>query len=57
MAWDGIAVLVDFTKELGIEANGHASFLKVVLIPMEVNWEIEKSPGIEHVSERHRTWR
>lgn len=51
------AKLVQVVRELGIEANGHAAFLKVVQIPMDVTWEIEKSSGVEHVSERHRTWR
>jgi hypothetical protein len=31
--------------------------LKVIQIPLEVPWEIERVDGIEHVSERHRTWR
>ena len=51
------AKLVQVVKELGIEADGHAASLKVVQIPMEVPWEIEKIAGVEHVSERHRTWR
>jgi hypothetical protein len=51
------AKLVQVVEELGIDANGHAASLKIVQIPLEVPWEIEKSAGVEHVSERHRTWR
>ena len=43
-------------KELGNEANGHATLLKIVEIPENVLWVIEKRDGIEHVSEQHRTW-
>jgi hypothetical protein len=51
------AKLVQVVKDLGIDANGHAAALKVIQIPLEVPWEIERVDGIEHVSERHRTWR
>jgi hypothetical protein len=43
-------------EELGSEANGHCADLKVVEIPNNVQWEIEKAGGMEHVSETHRTW-
>jgi hypothetical protein len=49
--------LVQVVKELGIDANGHAASLKIVQVPLEVPWEIEKTDGVEHVSERHRKWR
>ena len=49
--------LVRIVEELGAEANGHCAALKVVEIPAEVEWMIEKkSGGIEWVSEAHRTW-
>ena len=48
--------LVQVIKELGPEANGHATSLKIVEIPPDVEWEIEKVNGTERVSERHRTW-
>ena len=51
------AKLVQVITELGDDANGHAASLKIVKIPLEVLWEIEKIDGVEHVSERHRTWR
>jgi len=43
-------------EELRAEANGHCAELKVVEIPQDVQWEIEKAGGVEHVSEVHRTW-
>ena len=49
--------LVQVVEELGAEANGHCAELKIVEIPNEVLWEIEKVGGVEHVSEVHRTWR
>ena len=48
--------LVRVVEELGTEANGHCAELKVVEIPPEVEWKIEKSGGVECVSEAHRTW-
>lgn len=50
--------LVQVVEELGAEAaNGHCAELKIVEIPDTVEWAIEKAGGMEHVSERHRTWR
>jgi hypothetical protein len=48
--------LVQVIEEFGAEANGHCAELKIVEIPNDVEWEIEKSGGVEHVSEVHRTW-
>jgi hypothetical protein len=48
--------LVAVVEELGTGANGHCAFLKVVSIPAEVKWEIQKNHGIERVTEIHRTW-
>ena len=39
------------------DADGTYSDLKVVEIPDGVNWYIEEYGGLEHVAERHRTWR
>jgi hypothetical protein len=50
------AKLVRVVEELHAEANGHCAELKVVAIPDEVQWEIAKTDGVEHVSEVHRTW-
>ncbi len=49
--------LVRVVEELGPQANGHAAALKIVEIPQDVRWQIEKTDGVEHVSEAHRTWR
>ena len=43
-------------EELGAEANGHCAELKVVQVPLEVEWTIETSGGIERVNEAHRVW-
>jgi hypothetical protein len=48
--------LVQVVEELGAEANGHCAELKIVEIPNEVHWEIEKVGEVEHVSEVHRMW-
>lgn len=48
--------LVHVVEDLGAEANGHCAALKIVEIPNDVEWEIEKVDGVEHVSEVHRTW-
>jgi len=39
------------------DADGEYSDLKVVEIPDGVNWYIEEYDGLEHIAERHRTWR
>jgi len=39
------------------DVGGDFSDLKVVEIPDGVNWYIEEYDGLEHVAERHRTWR
>ncbi len=48
--------LVQVVEELGAEANGHCAELKVVTIPDDVHWVIEKKDGREQVSQQHRTW-
>ena len=48
---------VDLGFTLGAEANGHCAGLKIVELPDDVNWQIERNGGVEHVSEVHRTWR
>ena len=51
------AKLVQVVEEFGAEANGHCAELKIVEIPNDVEWQIERSGGVEHVSEAHRMWR
>ena len=48
--------LVQVVEELGSGANGHCAELKIVEVPRDVKWEIEKFGGGERVSEVHRTW-
>lgn len=48
--------LVQVVEELRSAANGHCAELKIVEIPNEIQWKIEKSGGTEHVSEAHRQW-
>ena len=48
--------LVQVIEKLGAKANGHAAALRVVEIPQDVQWQIEKTNGVEHISETHRTW-
>ena len=49
--------LVSVVEELGNEANGKYSELKIVEIPADVDWYIEEYDGSEWVAEKHRTWR
>lgn len=49
--------LVKVVEELGKEANGHFASLKIVEIPRGVVWDIVEYDGMEHVAEKHRTWR
>lgn len=48
--------LVQVIEELGSEANGAYSNLRVVDVPDEVNWYVEEYDGMEWVAESHRTW-
>ena len=48
--------LVRVIEELGDDANGRFSELKLVNIPDEVEWQIEEYDGLEWVAEKHRIW-
>ena len=48
--------LVAVVEEMGSEANGSHSDLKVVEIPGDVDWIIEEYDGNEWVAEKHRKW-
>ncbi len=50
-------ILVQVVKELGELANGRFAELKLVDIPVDVQWTIEEYDGDEWVAEQHRTWR
>jgi len=49
-------VLLRVVKELGKEADGRFSELKIVVVPDEVDWVIEEYDGWESVHEKHRVW-
>lgn len=49
--------LVQVVEELGEQAWGRYSELKVVEIPRYTKWHIHEYDGMEHVAEDHRTWR
>ena len=48
--------LVHIVREMGEDANGSYSSLKIVEIPGDVDWEIGEYDGREWVAEKHRTW-
>ena len=49
--------LVAVIAELGDGADGEHSKLKIVEIPDDVLWEVDEYDGMEHIQEKHRTWR
>jgi hypothetical protein len=49
--------LVQIVEQLGTEAEGRYSELKVVEIPLGVEWHVHEYDGLEHIAEKHRTWR
>jgi len=48
--------LVQVVRELGMNANGSHSNLKIVEVPAGVEWHITEYDGNEWVAENHRTW-
>jgi hypothetical protein len=48
--------LVSCIEKLGSAANGKHAELKIVEIPDDIEWEIERHEGKEWVAEKHRTW-
>jgi hypothetical protein len=48
--------LVKVVEELGEEANGNGSELKVVEVPDGVDWVLQEYDGLEHIAEVHQTW-
>ena len=49
--------LVNTVHQLGSNAGGEYAKLKVVEVPVDVEWYIEEYDGKEWVAEKHRTWR
>lgn len=50
-------ILVGVVTALGDKASTSLSQLKVIEIPSNVEFQIEEHEGLEHVAEKHRTWR
>jgi hypothetical protein len=48
--------LVEMVEEGGTDVNDRYSYLKVVEIPDDVEWEICEYDGLEWIAEKHRTW-
>lgn len=48
--------LVQVVRELGEDANGTYSTLKIVEVPQEVSWHVDEYDGSEWIAENHRTW-
>lgn len=66
LKWDGYGTgvigranpkLVKCVEELGEDASGLYATLKVVEIPDNIKWQIERYNGLEWVAEKHRTWK
>jgi|APCry1669189034_1035192.scaffolds.fasta_scaffold83377_3 hypothetical protein len=49
--------LVTTVRRLGKNAAGEFAKLKIVEVPVGVEWYIEEYDGQEWVAEKHRTWR
>lgn len=50
-------VMAQIVEELGDEASGRFSELKIVDVPDDVNWVVKDYDGCEWIAETHRTWR
>ena len=62
--WDGgwtkdrsHSLVLRVVEELGEKANGLHAKLSIVEIPDGTDYEIDEYDGIEHIAEKHRTWR
>ena len=50
------ATLVRVVQELGEKANGFCARLKIISIPVDVQWEVIEYDGLEHIAEKARKW-
>ena len=50
------STLVRVVEELGEKANGFCAKLKIINIPVDVQWEVVDYDGREHISEKARKW-
>lgn len=49
--------LVACLEEMGKDASGYYSNLKIVEVPDDVDWELQICNGVEWIAEKHRVWR
>lgn len=49
-------LLIQVIQELGEEANGDYSKLRIIEIPNGINWEVDDYDGMERVVEQHESW-
>jgi len=49
--------LVQVVRELGKRANGSCADLKIVEIPVDIDWYISEYDGNESIHETHRSWK
>lgn len=49
-------ILVKVVKELKEKANARLAELKIVNIPVDIEFTIEDYDGQEHIAEKHETW-
>ena len=50
-------LLIQTIEELGENANGRHSFIKIVEIPDGTSYMVQDYDGMEWIAETHRTWR
>ena len=48
--------LIQVIEELGREANGQFSELKIIEIPDDIEFDVFERGGSEWIAEKHRTW-
>jgi hypothetical protein len=48
--------LLAVVEELGDAASGRFAKLRIVEIPVDVEWSVEEYDGLEHIAEVHQTW-
>ena len=49
--------LIKVIREMGAKANGKCAKLKIINIPEDIEYTIEEYDGLEHIAEKHMTWR
>lgn len=49
-------ILIQVIEELGEDADGYCSELKIIEIPDDIEFTIEEYDGNEWVAEKHKTW-